>query len=319
MANLNSLFLTFNENITLSATKEENLKTGRNALREKIKKNFQENGRNTPKFCWQGSFAMRTIINPLGDNEYDIDDGVYLQGYSDKDKSEWPATTTVHNWILNAVDGHTDTPPVNKNTCVRVIYANNYHIDLPAYIIKDDVAYLAHKKDGWVESDPKAFTDWFVGKVQDNGEQLRRLVKYMKAWKDYKDVDLKGIAITILVSNNFYSYDNRDDKSLLGTVTNIIDTLEEKFECIKPVKPNEDLFKDFSESKKENIFNALKRLKDSLDEAINEEDEEKASEVLREQFGDRFPKGKPKKENEMSSPFIKTKSPGVINNDGHSA
>lgn len=318
MSDLNNLFSKFNDKISLSTTKKDNLKRGRDALRKKIKDDFKDKKRNTPKFCGQGSFAMKTTVNPLEDKEYDIDDGVYLQGYSDKEETEWPSTTTVHNWIKNAVDGHTNTPPKDKNTCVRVIYANDYHIDLPAYIIKDQIAYLAHKRDSWIESDPKAFTDWFIGKVKDKGEQLRSIVKYLKSWKSYRDVDLKGIVVTILVGENFYSYSNRDDKSLLGTVTNIIDALEDDFKCKKPVKPYENLFKDFSQYKQENIINSLKKLKGSLNEAINEENEEKASEILQKQFGDRFPKGEAKNQS-CSSSFIQTKSPGVINNDGHSA
>lgn len=320
MPDLNNKFSGFNKKISLSSTKKNNLKTGRDALRDKIKDGFKDNGRKIPKFCGQGSYMMKTIVNPLGDSEYDLDDGVYLQGYSDKPKSEWPSTTSVHDWIKGAVDGHTNTPPKDKNTCVRVIYANDYHIDLPAYIIKNEIAYLANKKDGWVESDPKAFTDWFVGKVKDEGEQLRSVVKYLKAWKDFKDVDLKGIEITILAGQNFYLSNNRDDKSLLGTITNIIDTLEDDFECIKPVKPNEDLFDGFSQSKQDGVISALIKLKDCLDEAINEEDEKKACELLQKQLGDRFPKGESKKSNQASqSTFIQTKSPGVINNDGHSA
>ena len=50
---------------------------------------------------------------------------------------------------------------VDKNTCVRVTYVNDYHIDLPVYIIKDDVVYLAHKKNEWIVSDSKAFTVGF--------------------------------------------------------------------------------------------------------------------------------------------------------------
>ena len=320
MPDLNSKFSKFNNNISLSSTKKNNLKRGRDSLKDKIKDNFKDKDRKVPKFCGQGSFAMKTTVNPLDDNEYDIDYGVYLQGYSDKKECEWVSTATVHNWIKDAVDGHTNTPPKDKNTCVRVIYANDYHIDLPAYIIKDEIAYLAHKKDGWIESDPKAFTDWFIGKVNDKGEQLRSIVKYLKAWKDYKDVDLKGIVVTILVGENFYSYSNRDDKSLLGTVSNIVDTLEDSFKCKKPVKPNENLFDGFSQSKQDGIINALKKLKDNLDEAINEEDEKKACEILQKEFGERFPKGETKSSNEATqSAFIQTKSPGVINNDGHSA
>lgn len=317
MSNLHNLFQKFNENITLTATKKDNLRRGRNALREKIRKDFKENERKVPNFCGQGSFMMKTTINPLPGDEYDIDDGIYLNGYSDKPIDEWPTTETVHRWIKKAVDGHTDTPPVDKNTCVRVIYANDYHIDLPSYILKNDVAYLAHKKDGWIESDPKAFTDWFINKVISKGEQLRSLVKYLKAWKDYKEVKLKGITITILVAENFYSYENRDDKALLGTVIKIYNKLYSDFKCKKPVTPYEDLLAGYSESAKESVLEELLNLKDNLDKAINEDDEEKASEYMIDSFGSRFPKGESKKSE--NAQYIVTDSPAILKNDGRSA
>ena len=31
------------------------------------------------------------------------------------------------------------------------------------YIMNDDNPFLAHKSEGWTESDPKEFTDWFLG------------------------------------------------------------------------------------------------------------------------------------------------------------
>ena len=317
MADLNKLFVEFNDKITLSSSKKENLRTGRDALRKKIRDKFSEKGRNKPKFCGQGSYMMKTTTNPI-DGEYDLDDGVYVQGYSDKEIDEWPSTSTIHSWIKDAVDGHTSTPPVDKNTCVRVIYVNDYHIDLPAYIVKDDIAYLAHKKDGWVVSDPKAFTDWFIGKVTDRGEQLRSLVKYLKAWKEYKDIDLKGIAVTILVGENYYSYDNRDDLSLLGTLTNIIETLEEDFKCVKPVAPNEDIFDGYSETKKNSILSGLKNLRDSLQKAIDKEDEKEASDIMIKYFGDRFPQDKSSSK-ENKSQYVRAESPAIIKNDGRSA
>lgn len=325
MADLHKLFTEFNNKITLSSSKKENLKTGRDALRKKIKDKFTEKGRNKPKSCGQGSFMMKTTVTPIkvdGEKgEYDLDDGVYIQGYSDKEQKDWPTPATIHNWIKDAVNGHTSTTPVDKNTCVRVIYVNDYHIDLPSYIIKDDMAYLAHKRDGWIQSDPKAFTSWFVGKVTDEGEQLRSLVKYLKAWKDYKSIDLKGIAITILIGNNFYPSENRDDLALLGTLTQIISELENNFECIKPVAPNENLFDGISENNKENILGSLKTLKEKVQEAVNNDDEEEASEVMIECFGDRFPKGEKKSSNSTkdTSSYVKSSSPSILKNDGRSA
>lgn len=85
MADINELFKTFNDNITLTNSKSDDVRTGRDALREKIKKWFKDNDKLQPDFCWQGSFAMKTTINPLDDKEYDLDDGIYLNGYSDKE------------------------------------------------------------------------------------------------------------------------------------------------------------------------------------------------------------------------------------------
>lgn len=82
MANTHKLLNTFCSEITLSTSKNNNLKTSRNALRSDIKDWFAEKGKKKPIFCWQGSFSMKTLVNPIS-GDYDLDDGVYLQGYED--------------------------------------------------------------------------------------------------------------------------------------------------------------------------------------------------------------------------------------------
>lgn len=316
MANLHNLYLKFNEKITLTSTSCAKLRTSRNALRSDIKKWFSDHDKVQPKFCWQGSFSMKTVINQLDNGEYDLDDGVYIQNYDDCEQKDWPTPNTVHQWIKKAVDRRTKADAKDKNTCVRVTYAGGYHIDLPIYIMDGDTAFLAHKSDGWIESDPKAFKDWFINKVKDenNGEQLRRLVKVLKAWKDYTGVDLKGVELTILATNAFEQYDNRDDKSFRNTVRNIIEILEDDFTCIKPVAPGEDLFERFDENQQDKIIQAFKDLKEEMDNALNEENEEKASEYLIDVFGSRFPKGTSK-----SSNCSRVSTQGVLRHDGRSA
>lgn len=315
--NIQKAFNQFNDTITLSASKKENLRRGRDGLRTRIKSKFDEKERLQPKFYMQGSFAMKTTINTIDNKEYDVDDGVYIQGYSDKEMSEWPSVQTVHNWIKDAVQGYTSTEPIDKNTCIRVVFADNYHIDLPMYINKDEIIYLAHKEKGWTISDPKEFTDWFIDKVKSYGEQVRSVVKYLKAWKDYKGIDLKGIEITILVGNNFYMNFENDLNSLLGTVVNINDTLNYNFSCKKPVRPYEDLFDKKTEAQCEQILNSLKELEQKLDKATNEKDTDKVNDILKEVFGDRFPKIE--KDKEEQEKYVRTSSPAIIRNDGHSA
>lgn len=319
LANLNSLFSKFNSEITLTANKRESLKRSRNALRKDIKDWFSDNEKYQPSFHGQGSYSMKTLINPINGKDYDIDDGIYIKGYENKDIEEWPTCGTVHSWIKKAVDDRTIAGTIDKDTCIRVTYSSGYHVDLPVYIVKDDKAYLAHKSKGWFISDPKAFTDWFKRKVNNSisyGEQLRSVVKYLKAWKDYTDNPLKGIEITILAANSFCKYEGRDDKSLRETVNDIIKQLENSFHCYKPVEPCEDLFEKSSETRKNNIINGLKNLRDNLDKAIKEEDEKIASEILiNKVFGNRFPVGKETSKNTYAASV----APGVLKSDGRSA
>ncbi len=309
--NLHRSFIDFDGRIKLSTSKSNQLKTGRDALRTDIRDWFSEKDKKQPKFCWQGSFAMKTTVNPIFD-DYDLDDGVYLQGYSNNE-NEWPSAISVHNWVKTATDERTSLESTDKNTCVRINYADGYHIDLPIYIMKDDEPYLAHKSNGWVLSDPKAFTDWFIDKVNDNDEQLRRLVRYLKAWKEYNNVPLKGIEITILVAENFDGYDNRDDKALFSTIERILNTLDKNFSCVKPVAPGEDLFENISDTKKDKILSSLTNLKNDLSAAISEDSDETVTEILQGLFGTRFPKVV-----KINKSYTVTSSPGVLKHDARS-
>ena len=164
MADCHDLFEKFLEEITLHDSKKLNLIAARDALREKIKTYFRDKKKfSVPKFHGQGSYMMRTVVNPL-DGEYDIDDGVYLQ-HLGEDKSRWPSPSEAHKWIYEAVDGHTNEKPFEKPTCIRVIYVSNYHVDLPIYSSYKGDYYLADKNSGWRISDPKSITDWFVENV----------------------------------------------------------------------------------------------------------------------------------------------------------
>ncbi|MDI6716716.1 MAG: hypothetical protein QME63_07215 [Actinomycetota bacterium] len=288
MADCHSSFKGFYEEIKLAPAKKVFLRTSRDAVRKKIKKYFKEElEEEVPKFRGQGSYSMDTIVNPL-DGEYDIDDGVYLSNL-DSDKSKWPSAETAHNWVFEAVKGHTDTDPVDKRTCVRVIYAGQYHVDLPIYGIHNNTIYLAEKgKTEWTLSDPKAITDWFLDQVKSKGEQLRRVVRYLKAWADNKSQKMpSGLVLTILASNNFVS-NQRDDIAFTETVRNIYNQLLVSTAILNPVDITEDLSGGISKSQMNNFKDMLSKLIERADKAIKEDDEDKACELWTKEFGNRF-------------------------------
>jgi len=318
MPDCNDLFLKFLENIRLADSKKDALRSARDAIREKIRTYFKDKlKKNAPEFQSQGSFAMSCVVNPLSE-EFDIDDGVYLQNLDD-DKLKWESPNTVHTWILEAVRGHTKEEPIDKRTCVRVVYSGNYHVDLPIYGTYNQQPYLAEKGEaGWNASDPVEYTNWFIVKVKEKGEQLRRILIYLKAWADYKSTTtniLNSFILSILAANHYVS-SNKDDVAFSGTMKNIYDGISKSQELLNPVDLNEDVGERIPENQWDFSKDKFHDLVQSAGEALKAEKKEEACQIWRKEFGNRFPEYK---EPKGGTRPIKTSAPAILGDDGRSA
>jgi len=331
MANCHEQFVDFNSTITLTNDRKKKLKTSRTKLRNRVRDDFKKNHKDDiqPKFTSQGSSEMKTTINPIirvidedGEEKtitkYDTDDGIYFIG----DLEDRKSVQTYHNWVKDAVDGHTSIPPSDKNTCVRTLFADGHHIDQPIYFIEfenDSCPQLAHKKNGWIDSDPREFSDWFNKQAKTN-EQLRRLVKYFKSWGDYQNFEdstkkmPSGFIFTIWVANNFAAND-RDDIALRDTLKNIYDSLSTKFECLRPSTPkDENVVEGYSY---ESYFmEKLKSFLDSAKQAINETNPKNACFKWQKHLGSRFSCSTAKDEDEGAQNFS---TPAIITSNAKSA
>jgi len=298
MADLHKEFTTFHSKIALTSRKKEYLRKSRDATRDRTRKYFRDDLKVAlPKFHGQGSYAMGTIINPLN-GEFDIDDGVYLQHLDKNDDSKWPTPETVHQWLVSATDGHTKEKPINKRTCVRAQYAGQYHVDLPIYARYYGDFLLAEKgTKGWHPSDPKALTEWFIENVKQHGEQLRRIVRYLKAWADFQSGRrgkmTNGLILTVLATRHFKS-NEKDDVSFAGAVYSISNTLNFVSSVYNPVDNNEDLTSRLTDAQKARFQEAVSDLDSDAEIAVAANDREQASKLWRGQFGDRFPAGQKK-------------------------
>jgi len=300
MANCHSEFRRFLGAIELSSTEIANLKRGRDALREKIEGYYVSNGKKKPTFCKQGSFAVKTTIRQ-SDADYDYDDGLYLK-HLPEEKPDWPKTEDVHNEIMEAVDGHTETPPLDKTSCIRVQYKKDYHIDLAVYGESSGKIFLARKgSDQWEENNPKLFTDWFYEKLDQHSEQFRSICKYIKKWAYYKGYEeITGFLVTILCGNNFAGTPDRDDKALLSTLNNITTDLELHNAIYRPVSPKRNMTEKFTKvqfSKK--FVERFKKFSIEAQQALTESDHAKACEIWRELLGDEFPESEEEKRREQ--------------------
>lgn len=290
MANCNDLFIDFEDKINLSSSQKDTLRASRDAIKSVIKEYFKEINVLVPDFRQQGSFDMGTIINPASkDKRYDIDYGIYMQELpqTDTDKQQ---IEKIKRWIFKAVEGHTDSDPENKKNCVRVFYKQMYAIDLPVYKEESGISYIGTRDSGWQKSNPAEFTNWFFGELKRKGEQMRRVVKYLKAAVDYRGLNFKSIAITIAVAKNFVEISGRDDESFTKTLINLIQDLKTYRSISKPVFPYENVLSGMSTEGIDKLIKDLEQILSYAQDALAFDEESKTEASLKWQkiFGDRF-------------------------------
>jgi len=335
MANCHEAFQDYNEKIKLSDEKRTILISVRESLRGRMKLNFQKIPGNERRnlgldFQSQGSFVMDTIIRPIND-DYDLDDGVYF--HDGLSRGERTDPKVFHDWVVRAVDTHNEYEKViDKPTCIRVQYKQGFHIDLPVYYADDfDSPDLGHLQKGWILSNPIEFIAWFEEKTKSGFDkkfiyesvrshelfdkwfldmrkqdcQLRRLVRYLKAWGDLKRKEMPaGIIMTVLAANTF-SVHQRDDVALRNTLINIREYLERNgIKCPRPTTPKgEDLFESATEEDKKYFMAALKGFISSANMAIETTSDQVARTEWRSHLGERF-RG-------MSNDFITKTTPNI--------
>lgn len=217
-----------------------------------------------------------------------------------------------------------------------------FHIDLPMYYSSTKKSPdLAHLKKSWITSDPVEFIEWFENKVNSGFKsefiyekklfseqyeiwkenvrkqdaQLRRIVRYLKAWCDYKGKEMPcGIILTILAVEN-YARNERDDISLKDTLVNMQVALQKEFVCKRPTTPvGDDLLEEYEH--KDYFMKELSSFVDSAKQAINEGNQKRSCGKWQSSFGNRFSCSTARDYDENASSFT---SPAIITSNAKSA
>lgn len=210
--------------ISLTTEQLEDARAKKDKLLELIKFELASSLESPVKHWLQGSYKNHTLIRPIhkGD-EFDIDVGIYVLCNAEDDGL---SALEVKQLNRNILEWYVSNRPeakvgASKTSCERLIYPSSFHIDIPIYYYDADTntCKLAIESDEWVDSDPKAFQDWFNKKVSNltpkSLAQLRRMIKYLKVWtaiKGKKDgIRIPSIAITVLVAEQYVEADDDDD------------------------------------------------------------------------------------------------------------
>ncbi|MBX7135747.1 MAG: hypothetical protein K1X67_24025 [Fimbriimonadaceae bacterium] len=315
MANNQAQFEGFLGNIELIGDDLSSLRTSRNANRDRITKYWKETlKRAVPEFEEQGSFEMGTVVRPT-EGDYDLDDGMYLKCIGD-DPTEWESTATIQGWVCDAVSGATHGDPQKRKRCVRVPYKGGYHIDIPAYGVDSFGTIRVYEKgvepNQFVESNPAALVNWF-GERKKSHDDLRDLVRFFKAWRDYKMGSLmkvKSVTMTILISERIVSGD-RYDQAVVDTARACDTHIRYGGSVSKPVAPFEDLTLGWTNAERIAIADAFKTLADRGQDAIDADSVRDGALIWEKQFGPRFPVPDEDKDGSVTGALI-TREPPVV-------
>ncbi len=225
---------------------QSEMRDRRDANRKRLKKGLELNADPIPS-CHQaqGSYAMHTMVQD-DNNDYDIDDGaVFLKadlvGKQGVDKPALDARKMVCS-ALN--DSSFSAPPVVLKNCVRVLYKQGYHVDIPVYRQLGDGTLELASSD-WKGSSPSEVTVWYNNAVcsnspdETNGRQLRRVTRHLKMFKisreSWKSRMTSGFVVSALIVECYVAAE-RDDISVYETMKAIHNRLNWNLEVKHPVR-----------------------------------------------------------------------------------
>lgn len=112
----------------------------------------------------QGSFRIRTTVKPFGRNEFDLDFVVHLDFLSGKNYDAMYVLGQLERRLRE--HGTYRTMMERKNRCIRLTYANDFHMDILVgcqedYYEKERIIVPDRQTRDWTPSNPLGYADWF--------------------------------------------------------------------------------------------------------------------------------------------------------------
>lgn len=259
----------------------------------------------------------------------DIDDGCYLpMSFVAQTKRPSSAAAVffaaAEEALMPLVEERGWKLVTDKVTCVRIEVSELVHIDIPLYAIPDeefailkasvesygfdslteaainaqhdtwtalpsDKVLLAHRESNWIASDPRPVKEWFLGEVAAKGEQLRRVVRYLKAFRDWKWSSGGPTSILLMAAAAplFEKRDRRDDLALLDVVAAIPAKLREGVK--NPADESESLTDRLGRARVEEAAQAFEEFEKLIRGAVDARSASQACTWMKREFGPRFP------------------------------
>lgn len=246
----------------------------------------------------QGSYAQRTINNPVGaSDEFDAD--VLL----DMDQVEgWQAKDYVEELYKIFRSSGTYRDKVSRRSrCVVVNYAGDFHMDVVPFLTRHDQRYITNRKENTFElTNPEGFNQWLDDQNRLTSGRLVKTIRLLKYIRDFKNnFSVKSVILTILVGERVSGaalLANPDRYTDLPTAfLNLLVDLNDYLQAnptmpsiADPSCPSENFNHRWDQDQYTNFRNWIKTYADWAQDAYDETDLVESYAKWRKLFGDTF-------------------------------
>jgi Second Messenger Oligonucleotide or Dinucleotide Synthetase domain/Adenylyl/Guanylyl and SMODS C-terminal sensor domain len=255
-------------------------------------------GENYLELIPQGSYAHRTIINPVQTNdEFDAD--VLL---SMKEVDGWEAEHYVQELYTAFRASSTYEDMVSRHDrCVKVDYANEFHIDVVPYLERHDEHFITNRITNAYElTNPEGFNEWLDEKNRITGGRLIKVIRLLKFVRDYKNTfTVASVILNILVGDRINDVLLMNDpdyyRDVPTSLKNILKDLNDYLQAnpvlpliSDPSCPTESFNHRIDQPQYSNLRDKIAFYYDKVVAAYDESDTELSKTKWREVFGSLF-------------------------------
>ena len=183
------------DRVNLNPARHRRLQTGARAVSEYLSQNLP-GFRKTER---QGSFALKTIIRPVNDHEFDVD----LLAFMDEDADMEPKHYIEKVYRTMKANGNYADKVHRKTRCVVVDYAGDFHMDIVPCVERGGGLYICNRQTNEFEpTDGTGFRDWFNGKNEVTHGNLKLVARLLKYLRDHKQTfTAPSVLLTTLIGN----------------------------------------------------------------------------------------------------------------------
>lgn len=284
-------FEEFFQNINLDR-EDRNLVTEHHTLREKLRSIFALDAQ--PSDFLSGSYARNTIIKP----PHDVDFFICFDNKNEGNKEEKAnGASSFHEYVINTIRGNREIfgekwriTSQTRSINIRQV-GSTFGFDIvPSFPSKSYFIIADRDYDEWIETNPRKFDDLMTKKNQQLGSWLKRLIKVLKAWNNYKNKPLKSFFIEVLL----YNIVKRQPQSYPSAVTEIFEALSSIiYDPIEdPALPDTQIDYFFDDTARGQAEEKLTEASEYAKQALTYEEKgehQEAIRIWRRVFGREFP------------------------------